>query len=150
MLLTVAQGRRAVKRGTLRSCQQAKDLIRVNTSQWLLILEPEAIVVQIFTFQWALILSLLCCSPTRSTFPCSHYVWRSFTQQWWLIRRLLCASAPGSKRSSVTQVLPLSPLYLHYINLTALHSISVPLTTFSIPANAVTVISLLVFFVSYC
>lgn len=35
LLLTVAQGRRAVKRGTLRSCQQAKDLIRVNTRHWL-------------------------------------------------------------------------------------------------------------------
>lgn len=32
IIVTVAQGRRAVKRGTLRSCQQAAGLIRVNSS----------------------------------------------------------------------------------------------------------------------
>lgn len=112
LLLIVAQGRRAVKRGTLRSCQQAKDLIRVNTSHW-----PEKTLLYNFLIEkyycpvckWAVTFSLLCCSPTPSTFPCSHYAWRSFTRRWWLIKLLPCASAPGSRRSSVTQVLPSLP-----------------------------------------
>lgn len=49
LLITAAQGRRAIKMGTLRSCQRTRDLIKVNSPDCIFRKRQPTIAVSTFT-----------------------------------------------------------------------------------------------------